>query len=335
MINEPKKYINEGLRLRIRNPAKPLANVMKLLTDAQENSLKDMGFKQFLGFKAGRVPSLLARWILLNYNPITSVLHAGDVNINITSKTVNDIFGIPIGGEKIEELSQAKKTDGVIDEWRAQFFGSNESITSSSVAKKILENKDDAGRIFKLNFLVLFVTLMIESTTTGTVNQKFLTCLKNDTDYKKFDWCEYLLRCLKRTRKHWKGGSYNGPIIFLTVSIFFYDSIFNGNYIILCILYSVYIGLQVLYAQTLKPIVVKIPRSAIITRWTFRKLSLLEKDIVASQKDKKGTNITKPINKRMTKTKIQTYKPDTNEKNDPQVKEFLKILCMHKLILHF
>lgn len=71
---------------------------------------------------------------------------------------------------------------------------------------------------------------------------------------------------------------------FLRVSILFYDSIFNSNYIILCILFSVYIGLQVLYAQTLTPIIVKIPRSAIITRWTYRKLTLLQKDTIASHK---------------------------------------------------
>ena len=100
MIYEPKKYVDENLRLRIRNPAKALANVMKLLTDEQKKSLKDMGFKSFLGYKVGRVPTSLARWLLLNYNPITSVLHAGNVNIKITSKTVHDIFGLPFGGKK-------------------------------------------------------------------------------------------------------------------------------------------------------------------------------------------------------------------------------------------
>lgn len=214
-------YIDPKKRLRTRNPPTSMAKVMsELTTDAQIESLKEIGFNMFAGYKLKKVPAVLAKWILVNYNPNTSILDVGDVKMEITSQTVHDIFGLPIGGREIVELNQAKKTDEVIEEWRVQFnVGKGGTIKPSTVADKILENMDDVGRMFQLNFLVLFVTQMMEITTCGTVNQRFLTCLTEDTDIKKFDWCAYLLKCLKRTRINWKGGYYNGPSTFLTVSI--------------------------------------------------------------------------------------------------------------------
>ncbi|GJW01117.1 hypothetical protein Tco_1556368 [Tanacetum coccineum] len=188
--SEDKMYINEKKKIRTRNPPKSLANIMCTLTDAQIESLKDMGFGPFVGYKINRFLIALARWLLLKYDPRTSVLQVGDVKIKITSQIVHDIFGLPMGGKEIVELNQAKKTDEVIEEWRVHFKGLA-AIKPSDVAKKILEREDDAGRIFKLNFL--------------------------GTDIKKLDWCGYLLKCFKRTKTLWKGGLFNGPSTFLTV----------------------------------------------------------------------------------------------------------------------
>ncbi|GJW08988.1 hypothetical protein Tco_1571411 [Tanacetum coccineum] len=284
--SEDKMYINENKKIRTRNPPKSLANIMSKLTDAQIGTLKDMGFGSFIGYKINRVPTALARWLLLNYDPRTSVLEAGDVKIKITSQTVHDIFGLPMGGKEIVELNQAKKTDEVIEEWRVHFKGLA-TIKPSDVAKRILEREDDAGRIFKLNFLVLFVTQMMNSTKCGTVNQTFLTCLKKGMDIKKLDWCGYLLKCLKRTKTLWKGGIFNGPSTFLTV----------------------------LYAQKCMPMVLKRSSTAVITKWTTRKLIMLQKEMIASNKKiiAPDTDIetheikaaeTTPEKERMTKSKI-------------------------------
>ncbi|GJX83255.1 ulp1 protease family, C-terminal catalytic domain-containing protein [Tanacetum coccineum] len=259
--SEDKMYINENKKIRTRNPLKSLSNIMSKLTDAQIGTLKDMGFGSFIGYKINRVPTALARWLLLNYDPRTYVLEAGDVKIKITSQIVHDIFGLPMGG-----LATIKPSD---------------------VAKRILEREDDAGRIFKLNFLVLFVTQMMNSTKCGTVNQTFLTCLKKGMDIKKLDWCGYLLKCLKRTKTLWKGGLLNGPSTFLTV----------------------------LYAQKCMPMVLKRSSTAVITKWTTRKLIMLQKEMIASNKKiiAPDTNIetheiiaaeTTPEKERMTKSKI-------------------------------
>nr|GEX24309.1 peptidase S10, serine carboxypeptidase, alpha/beta hydrolase fold protein [Tanacetum cinerariifolium] len=119
---------SEDKMYRTRNPPKSLANIMSKLTNAQIKSLKDMGFGSFVGYKINRFPTALTRWLLLNYDPRTSVLQAGDVKIKITSQTVHDIFGLPMGGKEIVELNQAKKTDEVIEEWRKEMIASNKNI---------------------------------------------------------------------------------------------------------------------------------------------------------------------------------------------------------------
>ncbi|GKD08515.1 hypothetical protein Tco_1188200 [Tanacetum coccineum] len=150
--SEDKMYINENKKIRTRNPPKSLANIMSKLTDAQIGTLKDMGFGSFIGYKINRVPTALARWLLLNYDPRTSVLQARDVKIKITSQTVHDIFGLPIGGKEIVEVNQAKKTDEVIEEWRVLYAqkcmpmvlkrSSTVVITKSTTRKLIMLQKE-------------------------------------------------------------------------------------------------------------------------------------------------------------------------------------------------
>ncbi|GKC82108.1 hypothetical protein Tco_1137825 [Tanacetum coccineum] len=72
--SEDKMYINKNKKNRTRNPPKSLANIMSKLTDTQIESLKDIGFGSFVGYKIKRFPTALARWLFLNYDPRTSVL---------------------------------------------------------------------------------------------------------------------------------------------------------------------------------------------------------------------------------------------------------------------
>ncbi|GJW35340.1 hypothetical protein Tco_0058260 [Tanacetum coccineum] len=106
-------------------------------------------------------------------------------------------------------------------------------------------------------------------------------------DIKKLDWCGYLLKCLKRTKTLWNGGLFNGPSTFLTV----------------------------LYAQKCMPMVLKRSSTTVITKWTSRKLIMLQKEMIASNMKiiAPDTNIetheiivakTTPEKEKMTKSKI-------------------------------
>ncbi|KAI3816065.1 hypothetical protein L1987_15750 [Smallanthus sonchifolius] len=74
--------------------------------------------------------------------------------------------------------------------------------------------------MFKLNFLIVFMSIMGKTMKSNTVNQRFLTSLTTKTDFKKLNWCEYVLECLRRTRKGWggkEGEFFTGPIMLLVI----------------------------------------------------------------------------------------------------------------------
>ncbi|KAD5802473.1 hypothetical protein E3N88_13833 [Mikania micrantha] len=80
---------------------------------------------------------------------------------------------------------------------------------------------DDIGfsrRLFKINFLVVFNTIMAQMSQGSTTNMSFLTSLKQGADFKSFDWCSYIITCLNITKDKWNGKEhYNGPATFLTL----------------------------------------------------------------------------------------------------------------------
>ncbi|KAM0046589.1 putative Ulp1 protease family catalytic domain, papain-like cysteine peptidase superfamily [Helianthus debilis subsp. tardiflorus] len=86
-----------------------------------------------------------------------------------------------------------------------------------------LKKRKDCGRIFQLNFLVMFFSVMGEMMLSNTVNQRFLLSLDGDIDVKELNWCDYIVDCLKRTRLMWKGDAdfFNGPMLLLSMFYMF------------------------------------------------------------------------------------------------------------------
>lgn len=86
-------------------------------------------------------------------------------------------------------------------------------------------------RIFKLNFLVVYMTIMGETTKGGMVNMKFLKSTTRIADVPNMDWCGYVITLLKRTKMLWKTTEhYNGPLPLLAVRKFT-NTLANVGYI--------------------------------------------------------------------------------------------------------
>ena len=180
-----------------------------------------MGFEHVLSLKIEKIPKKLGYWLLTNYDPETSSLNINGRSLLITREVIHDVYGVPMGEVPIQRFKKSKKLDNVIEEWKRQFvIKQNGRIKVSDVIPKMLEDKE-GGRKFQLNFLVLFVTVMIESISNGPVNQKFLANIEADTVIHNLDWCTYTLDCLNESRKAWNrldpSNFYTGPLLFLVV----------------------------------------------------------------------------------------------------------------------
>ncbi|KAJ0693220.1 putative phospholipase [Helianthus annuus] len=185
------------------------------LSAAQKADLKDMGFASLTAFNIHKIPVGLGRWLLVNYSHETNELNVGSHVIKVTTSKVHDVFGVPMGDIPVYEHKRKRMTDVFREEWKNQFFQT--SVTINDVIQK-LKLRRQGGKLFKLNFLVLFNSIMGETTKRATVNPKFLASIRDEGDICKMDWCSYMITCLNRTKEGWNGKEpYYGPLTFLAV----------------------------------------------------------------------------------------------------------------------
>jgi len=201
-------------RIRTRSSPYTLCELIEKLTDEKVDVIKKMGFGSVLNYNINCMPTRLGYWLLSNYNPTSNVLNLGYTEVTITTSLVRDILGIPMGDIQLKELNKPTEKDQVVAEFRQQF----QKIPTAGDVVDFIHSSTDTSRLFTLNFLVVFNTIMGETSQGGTVNMKFLTSLKMGVDITTFDWCSYLLTCLRRTKAGWNGKQhYNGPLVFLAV----------------------------------------------------------------------------------------------------------------------
>ncbi|MFS7956016.1 hypothetical protein Hanom_Chr07g00649611 [Helianthus anomalus] len=87
-----------------------------------------------------------------------------------------------------------------------------------------------ADSIFKLNFLILYNSLLGETTKSSIVNKRFLKAITDDSTIRNLNWCNYMITCLKRTKEEWNGVKpYHRPLTFLAVCL--YMNIYNTSHL--------------------------------------------------------------------------------------------------------
>ncbi|KAL4555483.1 hypothetical protein LXL04_038103 [Taraxacum kok-saghyz] len=96
--------------------------------------------------------------------------------------------------------AKANHEDNVVRVWKSQFPKEVKRIRLTHVIEKIV-NDSEAGPSFIMNFLVLYVSVMIGFPSMGMVNQTSLENIK--LDITRLDWCGFVLSCLNSTRMMW------------------------------------------------------------------------------------------------------------------------------------
>ncbi|KAF5767134.1 putative papain-like cysteine peptidase superfamily [Helianthus annuus] len=226
-----------GMHQQVRQPYKPFTgarirpkvgidNLITLasgLNEEQRQKVDEIGFGSIFGYKVTGVPTALANWLVINYDPDNGILNVdGGRSVNISSELVRSVFGLPMGPTDLAEKKKAsKRKDVVVQAFRDQF--KHMDITRLSpvqLMKYILDWQSDNGRLFVLNFLILYFSLLGETTTNNSVNVRFISNIQPDVDIKSFNWCAYMISCLKRTKTAWHGGddAFRGPMLLLAIA---------------------------------------------------------------------------------------------------------------------
>ncbi|KAL4577875.1 hypothetical protein LXL04_013990 [Taraxacum kok-saghyz] len=225
-VNPPPRHISIPVQiqterfpcLNTRFPPERLIQTMELLKEEQRKCVVAMGFGAALSMRLGKLPRMLSFWVVDSYNPTNNSINVNGQTFVVTRETIRDIYGIPMGEIAMSNPIKANHEDDVVRVWKSQFPPELKRIRLNHVIDKIL-NDSDAGPLFMMNFLVLYVSVMIGFPSMGTVNQSFLTNIKMDVDVSRLDWCGLVLTCLNASRSTWNRLDvkcvFTGPVAFL------------------------------------------------------------------------------------------------------------------------
>ncbi|KAJ0471518.1 hypothetical protein HanHA89_Chr15g0597031 [Helianthus annuus] len=192
-----------------------------------------MGFGAILDININHISTRLAYWLVRNFDEKLDKLNVGNHQIKITSNTLYEVFGLPKGPKKVEIIADKRKVkkqdkigksqepgNAVRDTFIRQ-WGQNARLTHGLIANT-MENQRDGGHLFKLNFLVYWMTFFAEIKKATLANDRCLLGVEDVEEIKNLDWCSYLLETLRRTRAGWKNYKiqFVGPVAFLTLNLF-------------------------------------------------------------------------------------------------------------------
>ncbi|GJU12035.1 ulp1 protease family, C-terminal catalytic domain-containing protein [Tanacetum coccineum] len=169
---------NKNMKIRTRTTPTTLFNAMAILNVESQKCLHEMGFGSMIGMAIHELAGKLGFYVIDNLDTETYVLSLSESSIHVTSESVHDILGIPIGGCSIESLPPRSPNDPFIKEWFSQ-FGEKTEIRPNDITDIIVSTKD-AGKLFKMNFLMLFANTMGMCEMSGACNMFILKHITDD-----------------------------------------------------------------------------------------------------------------------------------------------------------
>ncbi|KAL4573574.1 hypothetical protein LXL04_020384 [Taraxacum kok-saghyz] len=207
-------FVDPPLRqLRMRFPTKRLTDFISGLNNTKKACVNSIGFGSVLKLKIDSFSKSLAFWVIDNYNPDTNSICFYNKTITVTKERVNQIYGIPIGEEEMNQFPTSLKRPRL-----------------THILQK-LEKSKKADDLFVVNFLVLFMNVMVQSIPMGDVNKIFLKYIPNIESVKDLDWCGLVMTSLKASKKLWAPNDnksfYTGSALFLILLYLQYTNINN------------------------------------------------------------------------------------------------------------
>jgi len=188
--------------LRLRTSPRQLCLCIKELTKKQRDAVRSLGFGKILSIKVDGIPSKLGHFVVDRFNPETMEIKLGDRSIKVDEDSIHQLMGIPNGGVDIESCGYKKNFIGKAKEWKKLYKGAY--IKPSQIVQRIADNGDDDGIMFKLDFLVLFISVLVESQDNGKCKLDFLHYITDDTEIANINWCKYITSAIKKCKNGWQ-----------------------------------------------------------------------------------------------------------------------------------
>ncbi|PWA63269.1 hypothetical protein CTI12_AA355460 [Artemisia annua] len=202
-----------------RTSPKMLFNALQTLKLVQKACPEQMGFRGLLDMKLDGIPSKIGFYVVDLFNPERMEITLRNSCIMITKQLIGEMLGIR--NEVLDIMDEdIEKDEGLIASWLQQFQEGKDKTTG--ILKGLIRKSKVADMNLKLNFIVLFTSVMGGVKGKGICDLSVLNHIDTETDLSTINWCEYVLRCLQTCKEGWNKEMSNnyflGPFSLLTMA---------------------------------------------------------------------------------------------------------------------
>ncbi|KAK9053431.1 hypothetical protein SSX86_030065 [Deinandra increscens subsp. villosa] len=160
----------------------------------------------------------LGHFVVDKFNPKTLEIDLGTAKIKVDHERISQLFGLQNQGFDLEPTAK-KKLHPIGKEWKARYPSGY--ITRVQAVEKI-DSSEEAGTMFKLDFISVFISVMAEAGVSEYMKLDYLPNIKNDTNLDGINWNNYIIGALKRCKENWvrcvSNIRFTGPLLVLTLA---------------------------------------------------------------------------------------------------------------------
>ncbi|KAD6794592.1 hypothetical protein E3N88_05488 [Mikania micrantha] len=190
---------------------------LQTLKPKQKEAVQEMSFGKLLSFKVNGIPQKIGHYIVDRLDVTSMEILGREGPIKVNEEAVFGLLGVPKGGIDLKNVNPTKNLCKKIQEWRNLY--TNDYISPSELVKRFAEAGDDDSFNFKLDFLMLFLSTIVECHAHGKCKLDVLNYLADDTDISKVNWCSYIIDCIEKCKSGWLPNTkspFKGPLAVLT-----------------------------------------------------------------------------------------------------------------------
>ncbi|KAK9050419.1 hypothetical protein SSX86_030611 [Deinandra increscens subsp. villosa] len=188
---------NGWFSLRTRSAPHQLFKTVTKLKENQRAAVRQMGMGRILKLRVDGIPGKLGHFVVDKFNPKTLEIDLGTAKIKVDHERISQLFGLQNQGFDLEPTAK-KKLHLIGKEWKARYPSGY--ITRVQAVEKI-DRSEEAGTMFKLDFISVFISVMAEAGVSEYMKLDYLPNIKNDTNLDGINWNNYIIGALKRNKQ--------------------------------------------------------------------------------------------------------------------------------------
>ncbi|KAM0015855.1 putative papain-like cysteine peptidase superfamily [Helianthus debilis subsp. tardiflorus] len=205
-------------KIRTRSSPKSLYEALQKLSTEQKDCVRHMGFGKMLSFTVDGIPGQLGHYVVDNLDTNRMCIKLERGSIDITKEAIHQLVGVPNGGVWMNNIDDKRADKAMSKLWRAHY--SRDEVSPGDIAKR-LETHKVADWMFRVDFLQLFSSIMINCQKNGKCKMCLLPYFTEERDISELDWCSLIYKTIAECKDDWvrddRKSYFAGPLTILTL----------------------------------------------------------------------------------------------------------------------